>query len=514
VEQSVAQSVEQGALSVDRRPYPRALLAVALVLAALAGLVVADRPAGAAEPSALVPAAFIPIGRLDNTLTGVQVQNPTGARVNVSVRWVNPASGDEESRTGIRSVAGAASTTFLRQSGGHLAAQVLADGPVTVTVNHMEDGRGVASSPGFTRGARKVFLPLLLRNHFRFSTRVAIQNVSTTATAVHLIYVDLAGTPLVEDGVTLPPSGAHVFGPPEFLRLPVGDGRFTARIEADSADVVATVLEEGDGSVLGYGGLAERMAGSSLSVPLVAANNYGNYTGIQLVNVGSEPTTVVVTFGPNVADESAPVPRCGSLQPRPVPLASRASRSLLQRDGPEALGSDPQFATCRYIGSATVTNADGQPASPLLAIVNQTGPSGSSAYEVVGDGQHGRVAQLPLLQSHNYGIGSGVQVQNVGSTVNSASFTYGDNSAGSLPDFSACPTPLATQEQTKQLNAMPAGGSVNILQTDLRNAGGAPCVYVGSAIAEATGSGNLAAIVNQLVPGPFDKLATYVTAPW
>jgi hypothetical protein len=500
---------------VDRRPYPRALLAVSIVLAALAGLVVGDRPAGAAEPSALVPAAFIPIGRLDHTLTGVQVQNPTGVRMNVRIRWVNPASGTEESQTEIRSVAGAASTTFLRHGGGHLAAQVLADGPVTVTVNHMEDGRGVASSPGFSRGARKVFLPLLLRNHFRFSTRVAIQNVSTTtATAVHLIYLDLGGTPLGEDGVTLPPSGAHVFGPPEFLSLPVGDGRFTARIEADSADVVATVLEEGDASVLGYGGMAERMAGSSLSVPLVAANNYGNHTGIQLVNAGSEPTTVVVTFGPNVADESAPVPRCGSLDPRPVPLASRASRSLLQRDGPEALGSDPQFATCRYVGSATVTNADGQPASPLLAIVNQTGPSGSSAYEVVGDVQHGRVAQLPLLQSHNHGIGSGVQVQNVGSTVNGASFTYGANSAGGLPDFSACPTPGATEEQTKQLKAMPAGGSVNILQTDLRSADGTPCVYVGSAIAEATGSGNLAAIVNQLVPGPFDKLATYVTAPW
>jgi hypothetical protein len=282
--------VEQGSLSVDRRPFPRALLAVSIVLAALAGLVVADRPAGAAEPSALVPAAFIPIGRLDNTLTGVQVQNPTGVRVNVGVRWVNPASGDEESRTGIRPVAGAASTTFLRQGGGHLAAQVLADGPVTVTVNHMEEGRGVASSPGFSRGARRVFLPLLLRNHFRFSTRVAIQNVSTTTTAVHLIYLDLAGTPLGEDGVTLPPSGAHVFGPPGFLRLPVGDGRFTARIEADSADVVATVLEEGDGSVLGYGGLAERMAGSSLSVPLVAANNYGNHTGIQLVtSAASQP---------------------------------------------------------------------------------------------------------------------------------------------------------------------------------------------------------------------------------
>jgi hypothetical protein len=499
---------------MDRRPYRRALLAASIAVVALTGFLAADRPADAAG---LAPAAFVPIGRLDNTQTGLQVQNPTEFPVDVAVRWVEPTSGEEESQTATRGLAGGASTTFPRKPGGHLAAQVLADGPVAVTVNHIEDGYGVASSPGFTRGARKLFLPLLLRDHYGFSTRVAIQNVTGTQTTVKLIYGKLDGTPLEDREITLVPYGAMLLDPPKEMKLPEKDGRFSGRIEAYSADVVATVLEEGTfggkGRLLAYAGLPERMAGTTLPVPLLMANNAGYHTGSQIMNAGSQATTVEVTFSANVAGE-----QCKQPQSRHHELEPGASWTLQQFGDhvDDEQGFDEQFATCRYVGSAVVTNAPGYPATPLLGIVNQLGNRDASAYEVVGNEQHGTVARIPLLLSHNYEFGSGVQVQNVGAGGNTVSFTYGTNTADGKVGLPLCPTPAVTEDEAKQLGAIRAGRSANVLQLHLKDQAGNPCQYVGSATV--TGTDRVAAVVNQRVPDTaywsVDQMSTYVTAPW
>ena len=119
-----------------------------------------------------------------------------------------------------------------------------------------------------------------------------------------------------------------------------------------------------------YEGFNPAGATKNISVPLVMANNYNYYTGIQVQNVGTGSCdTVTVTYRRNTFPGStfAPIPE------QTASLASGASVTFLQRkDSPSNQWGDYPDNTKSYVGSADIV-AIGTNCS-IATIVNQQFP--------------------------------------------------------------------------------------------------------------------------------------------
>jgi hypothetical protein len=256
----------------------------------------------------------------------------------------------------------------------------------------------------------------------------------------------------------------------------------SAVVTSDSQAIVATVEQVGSGEsfmvLMGYNGF---VAGSTtVNLPLVMAQNYGFYTGIQCQNGGDASTTITVDYGPNTA---------GSLTPSDdtATVAAGASETFLQLGG--------QW-TDIYVGSATVTSS---PAQPLMCIVNQTKPGATApdldfgtAYEGFDPAGATSQASSPLIMANNYGYYTSVQVQNVsGNNPCNVAVTYGPNTAGTF-------TPTSDS----------ASIAVGASETFIQLGGQWTDKYVGSATI--TGSGcNVVAIVNEHELSSNDQFFTY-----
>jgi hypothetical protein len=228
---------------------------------------------------------------------------------------------------------------------------------------------------------------------------------------------------------------------------------------------------------------------------LLVANNFGNFTGLQIQNSGTDTTDVTVTYAPNTVSGSG---ACGTPPPDTFSLDAGASQTLIQAGGNEEEGFNNFFANCRYVGGATLTNTGNQ---PLVAIVNQLDADSkdASSYEGFPSTIATGSAEAPLIIANNFGRFSGVQVQNVGGSAADITINYGTNTitdtpSGALPP---CSTP---QSRTQNVAG---GASFTFIQSSLGSEadGFDPqfegCRYVGSATITSSG-GQVVAIVNQV----------------
>jgi hypothetical protein len=234
-----------------------------------------------------------------------------------------------------------------------------------------------------------------------------------------------------------------------------------------------------------------------VAVPLVMANNFGAFTGVQVQNTGTAQANVTVTYSANS------VPGCDTPPAATFALAAGTSKTLIQAGGAAAEGFDPFFASCRYVGGATITS-DG---APLVAIVNQISGGSASAYESFNTAAATGTVKVPLAAANNFGLFTGIQVQNVGTASTDVTMTYGPNTLAAGDGI--CGTPVA---RTKTIGA---GASFTFIQSgagaesDGFDAQFASCRYVGSATITAAAGGKVVAIVNQLSGGAGDSLFTY-----
>jgi hypothetical protein len=307
-----------------------------------------------------------------------------------------------------------------------------------------------------------------------------------------------------EETVTLKPHASHVF---DQARAP-GNAPpvFSATVLA-SGPVVATAFQESSTSLLEYSAFADESASEKLAAPLVAANNFNNFTGIQVQNTAESSTNVTVTYGPNTATKISPEAKrlCAPLPTaRTKTVAPRSSATFLQQAGDKA-EFDSQFSECTYVGSATISSSNGE---RLVAVVNQVNVSGGgSAYEAFPVPELQGVLDLPLVQANNFGSVSGIQVQNAGTTRAVGSIRFGENSAR---EQTGRPVPC------KGANAKPVDIPVDLapgVSMTVLVPGNTPeikdCTYIGSAKVTAGGSAKLVALVNQVNAGTIDGLATY-----
>jgi len=487
--------------------------------------------------AALLALALLPLtaaAQTTSTVTtsGFQVQNLSqSSPANITIQYID-ATTQAQVATQPATIPAGGSLTFVPFSapgyvqmsapaGFRGSVVILSDQPIVAVTNILGANAALGDSyGGFTSGASSLNLPLIVRDNFGIDTSITVQNVGNTSATVNISYVPgIAGNPATEPPFSLAPGASKTIfqkdntalgsGPPGF----VGSATITA-----TGNIVATVLQEGNGQLMAYNAFPAGTGSPTAALPLVLGNNFGAYTGIQVLNAGTLPTTVTINFAPNtVTAPTGGLTPCTTPPQRQLSINPNQTGTLIQDAGNGNLPFDPFFNGCIYIGGATVTSDNGQ---PLFVTVNQVASTSKDASTYAGFNPTAATDKVlaPLVVANNFGTFSGVQVQNVGTSATSVTITYGPNTFQGTPPpgFTLCPTP------TPRTTTVQAGASFTFLQTYIAGqpTGLSPigsdsqfqtCMYVGSATITAGSGGKIAAIVNQVSSGPGsnDKLYTY-----
>ena len=244
------------------------------------------------------------------------------------------------------------------------SAVVTSDGqPLVATVEQVgstESFMVLMGYNGFVAGSTTVNLPLVMALNYGFYTGIQCQNGGDASTTVTVGYgPNTVGVWEPSDESAVVEAGAsHTF-------LQLG-GQWTemyvgsATVTSDPAQPLMCIVNQVMAGAApadpdfgtAYEGFDPAGTTSTASAPLIMANNYGYYTGVQVQNVsGADPCEVCVTYGANTAGIFEPTPECAD-------IAAGASHTFLQLGG--------QW-TDTYVGSATI-EGDG---CNIVAIVNE-----------------------------------------------------------------------------------------------------------------------------------------------
>ena len=304
-----------------------------------------------------------------------------------------------------------------------------------------------------------------------YVTAATIQNAGSAPATVHIAYFDQNGTAEgAGDTISnLPVNASWTVRQDNGNSFPNSGGNAAqagSAVVYSSQPVAAFVNEFAPGNLgdaTSYSGVqVPSGVGATLYAPTVVNNAYGGYTtGIGLLNAGSSPTNVTITY----RDGSGVVVRTQTVSA----LAAHAYQALYSGDAVLALPSG-------FAGTATITNSAAQ---PLGAIVNETGPGGQfSSYDAVPAGS--TLLNVPVALNNAFGgYYTGIGIQNTSMTAGTVSVTYYD----ALGTATAKSFPIA------------ANGSLGVYQGSATDG---PAVGAYTAVIQSTLP--LAAIVNEVAP--------------
>jgi hypothetical protein len=398
----------------------------------------------------------------DLALTGVPVNfssnatSPAGA----VLTFTPPSASDEEAppavscdhASGSMFPIGATTVTCTATDADDVNSPVKAS--FTVTVNPPE----AAVLPAVSNGA-----------YGGYVTAATIQNTGSAPATVRIAYFDQNGAPVgAGDSISsLPVNASWTVRQDNGNSLPSSGGNAAqagSAIVYSNQPVAVFVNEFAPGNVgdaTSYSGVQVASGvGTTLYAPTIVNNAYGGYTtGIGLLNQGSSPTDVTITYrgGDGSVVKTQTV----------TALAAHAYRALYSGDTVLALPSG-------FAGTATISSSAGQ---PLGAVVNETGPGGQfSSYDAVPSGSTILYAPVALRNAYG-GYNTGIGIVNTTGTGGTVTISYYDSSG----------TPTTTTAP------IPANGSLGVYQgTDIPSDG----AYT----AKITSSVAIAAIVNEVAP--------------
>jgi hypothetical protein len=396
--------------------------------------------------------------------SGFQVANLSDTDANVIINYVDQ-NGDVDASVE-ETIPANGSVTFypIGASAGFNGSVVISSNqPVAAIANVLGDGFAFGESyESFSAGAPTISLPLIMKDNYGFNTWFNVQNASAPGGSDVDVEVSYAGTACTETA-TIAAGAAATFNQATNSCLSAGYVG-AATVEATGGNVVATAMEVGPTTLFAYNGFTGGAADPVM--PLVQANNYGYWTGIQIQNVGDASTDVTVSYvAGSVGDDCT--------QTETIPA------------GESATFIDCSSATVnQFVGGASVTANTG--AQPLVAIVNQlnTGAGKGAAYNGFDPGAATESVNFPLIMRDNFGFFTGFNVYNAGAA--SASVTCTFSGTGAPADVSA---------------TVAAGEVLNAVQTGSGT-------YVGSATCTAAG-GSLVGVANEVSTASGDNLFAY-----
>lgn len=258
-----------------------------------------DSYAGAAAGGTTISLPLVMKGNYNND-TWFNVQNTGGSDATVTVAYA-PGTCTET-----KTVKAGAAATFDQSANACLgtkflgAAKVTSTQPVAVVV--MEVGTyNLLSYAGFTSAAQKPVMPLIMSNNYGNFTGASIMNTGSSDTTVDVSYTPAAGQPgtACTESHLVPAGQSLTFGYPT---MPagcgpkfVGSGVVTGNSANQPLAVIVNQLNN-NGNASAYNAFDPAKATAHVSLPLVMDRNYGLYTGISIVNMGTQATNVTCTF--------------------------------------------------------------------------------------------------------------------------------------------------------------------------------------------------------------------------
>jgi alpha-tubulin suppressor-like RCC1 family protein len=320
----------------------------------------------------------------------------------------------------------------------------------------------VAVLPAMTNGAYGGYI-----------TAATIQNTGSASAPVRIAYFDQNGAPVGTGDLisSLPVNASWTVRQDNGNSFPStgGDAAQAGSAVVYSSQPLASFVNEfapgNVGDATSYSGVqVPSGVGATLYAPTIVNNAYGGYTtGIGLLNQGSSPTDVTITY----RDGGGAVINTQTVSG----LAGHAYHALYSGDAGLALPSG-------FAGTATITSSAGQ---PLGAVVNETGPGGQfSSYDALASGSS--LLNAPVALNNAFGgYYTGMGIQNISATAGTVSVTYYD----------------ASGVATAKSFSIPAFGSLGVYQgsaTDGPAAGAYTAVIQSSTV-------RLVAIVNEVAPG-------------
>jgi hypothetical protein len=402
--------------------------------------------------------------------SGFQVQNLGTATANIVINYYNQDGTNPIAPVSDQIPAGGSVTyvTVHAPEGFNGSVVVEGDQPIVAIANTLGNfPQYQASTESFPAGETEVSLPLIMRGNSGFYTWFNVQNAGSGDANVTVEYVPGShGNAYTEPAVTIAPGAAHTFNQRDLSQLGtkfIGSAVVTS---TNSEPIVATVMQVGETYkiLLGYNGFTDES--TTVNMPLIMSNNSGYYTAFQVQNAGGSNTTINIEYGKNLAGSWQPTAESASLDPD-------ESATFQQNTG--------QFATQKYVGSATITSAE-----PIVVIVNQSkliGTPVGTSYKGFDPDKATSKVSAPLIMANNSGYYTGVQVMNVGTSATTITLDYGPNGAG-------------TYDPPNETETLQPGDSYNTLQNDPSKGWGSNR-YVGSLTVTASGGGQIVMIVNE-----------------
>ena len=223
-----------------------------------------------------------------------------------------------------------------------------------------KNSKNYASFIGTSAGSSTVFLPLLMKNNYGYSTYFYVQNTSGSPVNVNVEYSD--GTNATITGLA-PNASKKIDNRTE--SHPAKD--FSATLVA-TGEIAVAVVEYSDGSkgeqLYAYSGFS---SGSTNPVfAMVNENNYGYWTSVNIQNMGDEATTVTLSYAPSEAGKA-----CTETQTIPAGAKRDFATYAFAFDPtiyPHTLTTNCALYS-RFIGGAVVTQNSAN--QDLVGIVNQ-----------------------------------------------------------------------------------------------------------------------------------------------
>ncbi len=311
----------------------------------------------------------------------VNVQNAGSANASVTVAY--PGTGCPNETASI--LPGAAhrfdqgANTCL--TNGPHAAQVTSDQPVVAAVIQTQSDNqylhaALLGYDGFaSAGSTNPVMPLVSSGWYGSVTGIQIMNTGASNTNVTVTYTPSAGFPgaTCTETKQVVAGQSTTFGLGTANLLPaacrtvqsgqtafVGSARVTTNSASQTLVAIVNQINSGNAQAAAYSAFDVANGTTTVSLPLIADRNYGIFSGIAVMNVGSASTTITCTF-------------TGSSHTETATVAAGASLTAVQLNAIAA----------GYVGSSTCTATQ-----PIVGVVNYLDPGtvthaldGLSVYE-------------------------------------------------------------------------------------------------------------------------------------
>ena len=342
--------------------------------------------------------------------SSVQVRNLTDGAGSITLHFINP-DGSEATPTQATFPIQANETLNFYQStmpiaSGFRGSMVISSENVQIAgMSNLvgKDGIGnrisYAAFSAFDAGSKTVSLPSLYASNYGYNSFYSVQNVGTGTANVQVVYSDGVAGPTL----TIPQNASvSVDQAAEGHAVKV----LAAKLTSDQ-DIVVNVVLAGN-TLSSYNGFSHGSTNPVL--PMVNENNYGIFTGVQLMNTGDTATTVTASYYPSMGGTACTETRL---------IAAGTSKTFAQyafyNDEP---GGDPSFVSncakgAYFVGSGVVTvNSANQ---PLVAVVNQLQiqENKGGAYGAFDPAAGGSRVIYPLIMDRNYAIFTSWSIVNV-----------------------------------------------------------------------------------------------------